>query len=214
MRVSMLALAMLAGWPLAAAAQQGGAASYDRLLAQAKRGDAAVDFRALRLAFTQTPRYLPYGSPALAYKDAMRTAFKADDCVKATEQAERVIDLAFVDIDAHMIADQCYRRMGWTASADLHRAISLGLLRSIQQSGDGKSPATAYVVITLSEEYSLLDALGYRLSRQSMIKSAGHWYDLLEVKDVGSGDETRVFFNIDRLRLKPTHDPKDKPPTR
>jgi hypothetical protein len=212
MRVYGLVLALLLGWPLAAAAQQGGTANYDQLLARAKRGDATVDFQALRLAFTETPQYMPYGSPTLRFKEAMLTAFKSDDCVKATEEAERVINIAFVDIDAHLVADECYRRMGQTESANAHRAVSLGLVRSIQRSGDGKSPRTAYIVITVGEEYSLLKVLGYQPGQQFLIQEGAHWYDRLEVKNVNTGDEKKIYFNIDRLRLKASHEPKDKKP--
>jgi len=192
----VLALALVAA--AAPAAAQPAAPGYDALLARAKSGDATLDFAALRLAFAETPQYHPYGGPAAPFRDAMWKAYNGGDCAKAIEQAGKVIDLVFVDIDAHIVSDLCYRRQGDGASADLQHMIAQGLLRSIAQSGDGNSPETAYVVIGVDEEYSLLRALGHRPGEQALIKTNGHHYDRMAVKNAKTGASLVVFFNIDR----------------
>lgn len=187
---ALLLLAALA-WPAAVSA-----ASYDELLAQAKRGDPATDYQALRYAFAASPAYQPYGGPAMALKQPMFEALRAGDCAKATALAAKILDIVYVNIDAHIIGDLCDRRLNRIADADAHRRAAQGLLRSILASGDGKAPATAYVVIGVDEEYSLLAALGYRTEHQSLVREAGHSYDRMDVVK-RDGAKSTFFFNVD-----------------
>ncbi len=78
------------------------------------------------------------------------------------------------------------------------RRIARGLIDSILQSGDGKSEGTAFVVIEVAEEYSLMRALGLRPSNQALIHAQGHSYDRFDTQSNGTGQEVVVFFNIDR----------------
>lgn len=190
MPVKMLVLLVALVWPLAAAA-----AGYDDLLAQARRGAGAVDYRALRYAFAASPAYHPYGGAETALKDEMFKAFRAGDCVRVVALAEQIVDIVYVNIDAHMLGDLCYRRLQNAAAADAHRRVAQGLLRSILASGDGKAAVTAYVVIGVDEEYSLLSALGYHVERQSLISESGHSYDRLDVSK--GGTSAVFFFNVD-----------------
>lgn len=195
MRALLPALALLAAGSLATAADS----NYEELLARAKRGDASLDFGALRLAFAESAQYHPYDNAATPFKQAMLRAMREPpDCAVVLDDAGKVIDLVFIDIDAHRAEDLCYRRRGDTASADFHRAIALGLLRSILRSGDGKGPATAYIVIAIDEEYSLLDALGDIAGDQTLVKENDHQYDRISVKNAKTGESGAVFFNVDR----------------
>lgn len=172
---------------------------YGELLARAKRGDASVDFGALRLAYAESAQYHPYDDAVTRFKRAMLQAVREPhDCGAALGVAGKVLDRVFVDIDAHRAEDFCYRLEGDTASADFHRAIARGLLRSILRSGDGKSPATAYVVIAVDEEYSLIDALGDIAGDQALVKENDHQYDRISVKNAETGETGALYFNVDR----------------
>ena len=171
--------------------------SYDVLLARAKRGDRDLDYQALRYAFTTTPAYDPYYGGLNALKQAMNKAYRAQDCAAATRNAAEVLAVDYVEIDAHLVDDICFRQLGDTASAELHRMTALGLLRSILQSGDGKSPDNAYVVIAVAEEYSLLGTLGLKVTKQSLISKDNHAYDRMDVRGA-EGTADAVFFNVDR----------------
>ena len=127
----------------------------------------------------------------------MIKAYRAQDCATAAHDADTILAADYVDIDAHLVADVCSRQLGDTATADLHRMTAHGLLRSILQSGDGKSPDSAYTVIAVAEEYSLLGLLHLKLTRQSLVSQQNHAYDRMDVTDAdGKGDT--VFFNVDR----------------
>lgn len=75
-------------------------------------------------------------------------------------------------------------------------AIYLGLMNGIMASGDGESYETAYVVISTSDEYALLNYMGLRSSMQSLQSSGGHSFDVLRSVD-SDGVEKDIYFNID-----------------
>jgi len=81
--------------------------------------------------------------------------------------------------------------------AEFHRTVFRGLINSIRNSGDGKSPETAWVVITVHEEYVILRVLGFRPSQQSLLSQNGHSYDVMKVKNAEDGTEQTFYFNVD-----------------
>ena len=64
--------------------------NYESLLEKVKKGDAKVDFKALRMAFTETSAYAPYG-PDSAEREAMFDALGKRDYSKAAQLAEVVL---------------------------------------------------------------------------------------------------------------------------
>jgi len=182
--------------PPPAAAQTAGP-SYDDLVARAKRG-VDVDFRALREAYAASPRYDPYDGPAMRLKTPLFDAFAAKNCQRATGIATQILDADYVNIDAHLIADRCYRELGDIAQADAHGALARGLLDAIAATGDGRSPETAFVVIAVEEEYSFLRAQGYEVSEQALVNYAGNRVDRVEATDTDTSDVAVVFFNVER----------------
>src|ERR1035438_1917475 len=75
------------------------------------------------------------------------------------------------------------------------RVISL-TFRS--ESGDGKSPNTAWFVVTTTEEYVFLSRiLGLKAKSQKFSQAEGHFFDLLEVFDPKTNESRSVWFNTD-----------------
>ncbi len=182
--------------PAATGEQVKGAPSYDELLVRAKRGDRDLDYQMLRYAYAASPGYDPYGGSLPALKAAMGKAYREKDCARVTGEAAKILEIDYVDIDAHMLADLCFRQLGDTKRAEFHRAMARGLTRSIVQSGDGKSPESAFVVIAIDEEYSLIRLMGLKVQKQSLVNRDGHAYDRMDVTDADKADV--LFFNVDR----------------
>ena len=68
-------------------------------------------------------------------------------------------------------------------------------LRTIFSSGDGKSPATAYWVLTISEEYYVINRLGYKHRNHALHSVSGKKVDVLQT--VGEkGDERTFYFDV------------------
>ncbi len=199
-----LAAAVLAAVLLSApgssaqAPQQPGAPTYDELVARAKRGDANVDYLALRNAYAESPSYDPYGSKVGALQSEMFDAYRRADCAAALAKAESILAVNFVHVDAHLLAGLCHGKLGNEAAMRRERETARGLIDSILQSGDGKSEASAFVVVEVAEEYSLLRVLGLRPSNQALIHAQGHSYDRFDTKANDTGQQAVVFFNVDR----------------
>jgi hypothetical protein len=181
-----------------AGAAETGTPGYDAMVARLKGGDTTLDFEALREAYAASPHYDPYGEAASRLKTTLFDAFAAKDCRRATDIAAKILEANYVNIDAHLIADRCYRQMGDAERADFHQAIARGLLGAIAQTGDGHSPETAFVVIAVEEEYSFLRAQGYEVSDQALVNHAGRRLDRVEATETDTGDAAVVFFDVER----------------
>jgi hypothetical protein len=72
-------------------------------------------------------------------------------------------------VDVHQVEQIAHRELREEERAGFHKAVVQGLLRSIMDSGDGKSTETAYIVISVHEEYVVLQVLGLRPSGQSVL---------------------------------------------
>jgi hypothetical protein len=87
--------------------------------------------------------------------------------------------------------------MGAVDQAEFHRTVFRGLVSSIRNSGDGKSPETAWVVINVHEEYVILRILGFTPGEQSLLHNNGHSYDVMKVKNAKDGTGQTFYFNVD-----------------
>lgn len=121
------------------------------------------------------------------------------DYPAALKDAEAVLESNYVNIDAHYVALAANQEMGAMDKAEFHRTIFRGLINSILSSGNGKSPETAWVVITVHEEYVVLSALGFMRfpMQQSLMHKDGHSYDMMKAKKAEDGTEQNFYFNVD-----------------
>jgi uncharacterized protein DUF4919 len=169
---------------------------YDALLDSAKKGEGAVDYKALRFAFFETPDYNPL-TGMMNYR-ALWGLVMQQNWPEAAKQSEAVLAKNYVDINAHMVAHIAYRQQGNTEKAAHHRRWADGLIESIKASGDGKSPATAWEVISISEEYAVIRSMGVRATGQSLVNVGGHSYDAMKIVDPRTNTEMTLFFNVDK----------------
>ena len=133
----------------------------------------------------------------MAHQEAMFKAFHAGDWPIVLEKAQTILKTTFVSIDAHVMSDIAYRQLGEPAKAEPHFRAARGLIGSIR-TGDGRSPETAWSVIAVWEEYSIMRILGLQPSQQSLIQTNGHSYDAMEVVDE-KGKTFTLYFLIDRV---------------
>jgi hypothetical protein len=171
---------------------------YEAMLQRAKKGEGEIDYRALRFAFYETPAYNPL-SGMLAYR-SLWGALAQSNWAEAAKTAEAVLSKSYVDINAHMVAHIAYREQGNEEKAKLHRRWAEGLIASVMAGGDGKTPATAWHVISTSEEYAVLRWLNLRPAGQALIHADGHSYDEMTVVDAQTQTQaqSKIYFNVDR----------------
>jgi hypothetical protein len=117
-----------------------------------------------------------------------------------------------VNIHAHMLLAYMYEELSQrtqeasyrtrlSALADRHRAFTEGLVRSILTSGDGQSPDSAYQVISVTEEYMVLLALGYTRRGQRLLEADGKVYDVLDARN-RDGQARTFYFDISRFAFR------------
>jgi hypothetical protein len=168
-------------------------ARYQALLAAAQAGGPDVDWGALRTAYAARPEFKVF-----AQSPAKRRMFEAaGDCAAALPAAREVLADRFIDADAHMIAAFCEDSAGQADAATRDRTIGAGLVRSMQ-SGDGLSPAAAFNVVDVDEEYSLMRAMGLKVDEQALIHAGGHAYDALTAIDQ-AGHKATYYVLVDRV---------------
>jgi len=173
------------------------ASNYQTLVERVKKGDQTVNFRELRLAYSESSDFTS-GPDTTDQKKAMRQALNNKDFAKAIQNADTVLVSNFVDMDAHFVEYVAYRELKNPERADFHKFVLQNLLKSITASGDGKTPETAFEVIDVDEEYLLLRFMGLGLpKKQSYMHKNGHYYDALTLNNPASTEERVIYFNVD-----------------
>lgn len=175
--------------------QQAGQPSYESLLEKVKKSDPAADFAALRYAHFDKEGDV--GTDRDISRE-MFAAFRDKKYEKAIEQAQKILKSNFVSIDAHMVLAASYKDKNEPEKAKFHHYVASGLIKSILNSGDGKSMETAFVVISTDEEYVILRILGLMSGSQSLLSKDGHHYDQLDAIDMETKKPVTLYFNIDR----------------
>lgn len=184
--------------PLCASAQQPVAKdSYDTLLERVRKQDPAVDFTAFRLAYTETRQYSPYGGDRES-KIAMFAALNAKQYETALAASEKMLAANYVDMNAHFGAYVSHRELGHTQKSDFHKYVFQNLIKSVNDSGDGKAMETAFVVISVDEEYVWFNFMGLRPGSQSLVEDKGHHYDKITAKNPKTEQTSTYYFNIDK----------------
>lgn len=169
---------------------------YASLLARVQGGDLSIDFQRLRFSYMESPERHKAKDTSDEEK-AMWQALGKKDFKTAVNKADVVLANEYVNLDAHFVEFQAYQGLADAAKADFHKSVFSGLLKSISSPGDGKSPETAYVVISTHEEYVVLGVLGLQPGKQSVIHQGGHSYDLLEATNPQTKEVVKLFFNVD-----------------
>ena len=173
-------------------------ARYEAMIARVKKGDYNLDFRELRYAYAESPRYRPYLSPTDALAGTMFRAYKAQDFDGAIDAAKKILAINYLDIDAQIVCDLSYRMTSNSVSGETCHDMASNLLRSIFDSGDGQTPESAYQVIAVREEYSVVNAMGLTLVSQQLVTRADHRFDAVDVTDKTTGEPRTIYFNVDR----------------
>jgi hypothetical protein len=196
MKAFCVAVLLLLAPTLALAAEQ---STYDALVAELKAGNTMIDYQALRFARSELPGYNPYDALSDPDKGDLIRAMASNDQGRVAAIANDILSRDYTDIDAHAALATVLQRRGERDEAAMELAVANGLLRSIEQSGDGMTPETAFVVVGVAEEYSFLGARGVQVAKQSLIQTDRGPVDALEVVNPQNNQRGMVYFNISRL---------------
>jgi hypothetical protein len=169
--------------------------TYETLLEQAKKDPESVDFAKLRKAFIESDAYMPLSDKDLK-RDELFKAMEKKDPASLIPDVEELLEEDFMSISTQFVAGIIYDKAGDQEKSEYHMTMARKLIEPVLRSGDGKTLETAYVVLSVSEEFAVLGALGLRGKGQSLLPKDGHHYDCLTCES-RSGEEVNMYFNID-----------------
>ena len=153
-----------------------------------------VDFTELRNTFGRRSDFqlrCELSRPTKDWTDAMQ----AQNFNGAYDVITKWFNKCPVDARAHLWAIATLKQLGEMDKAEAHKRWFIGLTDSIIKSGDGKTPQTAFVTISVSEEYALLTRFQLQRVQQSVVNGPP-LVDLLIVEPVGGGSEKQsIYFN-------------------
>lgn len=196
-RLMTSALMVMALGGMARAATDAPEARYQTMLAAAKADPAHVDWQALRFAFADQPDFMALDLSLNDARRKMLDARRVGDLKAMLTQANAILDKDFVDGQAHLEAGVAMNALG-QADGPREQALAVAIFRSIQ-TGDGLTPTTAFTVISISEEYQLMFARQRKVTRQSLQRTGGHAYDVLDTVDRDGANPVSFYFLVDRV---------------
>lgn len=172
------------------------ATDYKELLTKLKAGDTSISFKDLRVAFSATKEY-SFSGPDREARNKFYKPFGEKKYKDALTEVESYLEKMYVDANAHFVAHLSASELKDTKKADFHKAVLVGLIKSIQDGNDGLTAKTPYMVISIDEEYTLMRFLGLKHSSQSLQHIDGHAYDVFAAVDAETNESRKVYFNID-----------------
>jgi hypothetical protein len=170
--------------------------SYEEVLALARRHPESVDFSEFRVAFTRTNGYAPYDVDALEEDEALEEAALTADWPQVLARARAALERCYVRVKPHVYAATACEALGETEGQRHHEHCIRGLLASIMNSGDGRTPETAFVVIGVWEEYDVLDALKLETIRQALVPMGDRRVDQLTVLSQESSETFDLYYDV------------------
>ncbi len=181
---------------------------YVQLVERAKKGDPTVSFKELRRVFAD---WQCQKNTDARNRQALVDAFNTKDYAKAVKLVEGVLDYEYVHRGIHLAAEDAYRHLGNTTKADEHKAVAEKLLDALLTSGDGKSAKTAFFVLSIREQYFIMEQLGYKPSSQALVSEGDLMFDVLSGTDSKTGNQVSLYFDITNFFGGCDRKPKPKP---
>lgn len=180
--------------------------TYETLLAEVKRGELNIDFAAFRMAYTRTEAYTGSncGGPGEFLSrdgvvDIEALIVGEGNYTKAVQLAQEALTKNFADVNAHYVAAIAFNGSGNKKKASYHCTMYEKLLESIENSGNGMTKETAYVVISVEEEHALMRHQGYKVEMQGLILGEEHWYDRFSVVNLKTRKTAVLYFQCDAM---------------
>ncbi len=174
--------------------------AYDSLLSKVKGGDMAIDFQTLRFSFAEKTAS-EERTPDAKLHLAMLKFLNEKNFKEAIKIADVIHKVNFVDMTSHIVAAMAYGGLKDAKKSKFHEGVYLGLVNSILKDADGSSPKTAYTVISVAEEYVLLNALELKRGTQEVENADGSTFHVLMAADKTTNEPVKLYFNIDKVAL-------------
>lgn len=161
-----------------------------------KKRMADADFTSLRMVYTNTVHYKPFGGKEKLLLNPMFKAFQKGDFKICLNNSKEILDSNYPSLNGHYAAMICQYKLGNREKGDYHKYVLDGLVASINQSGNGKSKDTPYVVISPPEMKAFLDLKGLTVRRRNLDRDRGKAYNIMSVTNQKTGKRYDVIFDV------------------
>ena len=192
-RAAIAAFLMLAGAPAHAAPVAGSDLTLAGAPLPAFTLADSTDFDALRDAWGRRMDYRTLcetSLPTVAWAEAEQ----AKDFARAYDIAAKWLATCPVVERVHMWAYGDAKALGDSARMEIHKRWYQGLIKSVLKTGDGKTPATAWKTISVSEEYAVLQYFGLERGAQALVMQPV-MVDKLSARPRAGGEGVELYFN-------------------
>jgi len=142
--------------------------------------------------------YSPYGDSD--NQDKFMELYKSEKYTEAIPLGEKVIQENAVNPKILFKLLVCHYTTGDTVTAKKYAKLYWGLLNRIYESGDGNGINSAYVVISVDDEYEILADLSLSMTKQALVGVT----DVLTISKKGQkppkGQKkiTKLYFNVSK----------------
>ncbi len=175
---------------------------YPELLRRFEAADTTLTVEQLHYFYYGTatrPDYSPYKT---SNYDALHKILEKETPEgKDWKEAAQVIDEQLktdpTNIRFHLYKHIVYDNLYGPESEktfDAYKQVVM-LLSAVTSTGDGRSKETAFHVISVADEYGIMDTFGLSPKMQSLVEDKGQSYDVMELKENKYGLES-MYFNI------------------
>lgn len=149
----------------------------------------------------------PYFAPNLSKRDELSNSFKEFinsekiDYNKAIEMANFILRFDPFYLPAIYLLSTSYYKAGDTLNSKIWYDKYSKIIQAILQSGNGQTPQTAYKVLSVDDEHTILLALKLESSEREFIEISGKPFHLLRIKSNPKSIEN-IYFDIDLFYIK------------
>lgn len=150
---------------------------YSELIAVAEQDPQSVDFALLRQLYATSEDYRPTSHFTYSKLQGNTNTCKSFEEVEVF--CRRILTSNPMDIEARMLLEFAYDQMEQHDLAAHHHAFISGMLDAIFASGNGQSLESAWHVLAIAEEYTVLSIQGLKMRQQTLMETDGRYYDVL-----------------------------------
>jgi len=182
---------------------------YADYVRQLEAGETDIDYQDFRFSFIDSEQFIiaRRNSRILdSLRKEMYSKMETMSYAEIIDITKQMLSIDYTNMLAHKILRQTYEYIGDTLNAIKYKTIQFGLLNSIVKKGDGKTCATGWPVIQISEEYFILEMIDAKIQRQSIYNKDGIC-DKMEVLIDGQKrtfyfETSKVFLGYEKLGIQ------------
>lgn len=164
-------------------------------------------FTKLRMDYAKAPKteFFPGWNQA-PEAQALQKAYEDGKIDEAIKLGDAWLKTCPIDADSQLLLAMCFKEKGNMNAYMYHLGIFYGLLQSITAGKDGLTPETAYVVVSVQEEYSFFQEIGAKVVQQSLVSGP---CDKMELSRHDGDVKFTLYFNV-AIPMKAVGDAIDK----